>query len=309
MKLSDVVDVGTHSWEEVLKPGERLGGPSLWGNSKYQVFKFCPYLYYWLFIKRMARMTYDPNLEIGGLYHEARARYGQAFLDAFDVETGDLSVPQKVIDERCTEAGFDIINRAAKIVPGIAGTVRRLFESWLILSGPGMPRDRRRDLYGVEVVLEVNDPIPYSARLDEWYWDRDRRGARISEIKTAGEYDGRLVNSYRMDAQFLGHQYLWRRTMTRKVGPLVGYDVDLITKTTEVRSTLEHVPIDWALTKSFEEEISYLYSQIIRCQTTRIWPKRMSYYCTRPWSCQLYDHCASRGRITLGWRKKKKGEY
>ncbi len=41
------------SWEECMKPSERLGGPSPWGNSRYSMFRRCPYLYWWSFIKRM----------------------------------------------------------------------------------------------------------------------------------------------------------------------------------------------------------------------------------------------------------------
>lgn len=294
------------SWEECLEPGERLGGPSPWGNSRYSTFRRCPYMYYWYFIKRMTQLLPDKALEIGGLYHEARARYGQAWLDHTD-EDGNPKLMAENIDDLCRQAGFAILNRAEVIAPGIAGTAKRLYTAWMARYGPGTPGDTRKHLYGVEVLLEVAKPFPYSTRIDQWLWIPEYGGATINEIKSAAAYTGELISSYQWDAQFIGQVYLWNKTMKHKWGALKVFEVDLVTKSLESRVSKETVNITQANIKNWEQAMRSVYLQLIQAEMTGLWPQNPNYHsCHR---CPLRDHCASGKKSTEGWRKKRKDEY
>jgi hypothetical protein len=275
------------SWEEILEPSERLGGPSAMGSSKYADFKKCPYYYHFKHVRRMTPVEYDSNLEIGGLYHEARARYYTA--------EGDP-----------VQAAYDLITRAEEIVPATAGIVRRLFKGWVTLKGPGTPQDDRHLTKGVECLLEVTEPFHYSTRLDRWLLPDN--GPIIEEAKTAGRYDERLRSSYRMDSQFLGQQYLWHRCMEDEYGPLAAYSIDLVIKTNPPQYPTEYAPVDYGILKNWEYEMQETARELERMKrSTRIWPRRRSYHSCR--YCDLFNHCASNGQNLTGWRRKERHEY
>jgi hypothetical protein len=261
-----------------------------------------------MFVKRMAWTMHDENLEVGGLWHETRAKIGTEWLELVD-EYGKPRAggPLEPIYEHCVQSGHDVINRASKIVPGIAGIVKALYECWLPLRGPGAPGDDLPTLYGVEVLFEVTEPIRYSARIDQWHWDD---GPIIKEIKTAARRDTTLIDSYRMDPQFIGHRYLWRRCMKRQYGDLKSYHVDLITKTSDPYIGPETVVMHDHQLRDWLKEMKWLNLQLVQCEMTGIWPRLKTWRCrrgNRP--CLLYDHCASNGKYNVGWRKKSKSEY
>lgn len=305
--ISLAADYGHKSWQDAFKPEELAGGPSEWGNSRYQAFKACPYWYYWNYVKRMVPETYDVYLETGGLWHEVRAKVGNTYLGGIDPDGAPLKESPKQLQEKCIEAGWEVINRAEEPVPGIAGKVRHLYECWLPLRGPGAPGDDLPTLYGVEELWSVDWPVPYSARIDQWHWID---GPVIKEIKTAGKRDGKLIESYLMDSQFLGHQWLWKKKMRRTWGDLFSYHVDLITTTQQPYVGPETVALRDDLVQDWLKETRWLYSQIISCEMSGYWPRRRTWRCARGnRPCPLFVHCASGGKSSIGWRKKKKGEY
>lgn len=304
--LVSLPDQYTHTWQEVLEPGEMLGGPSKWGNSRYSAFRLCAYWYYWTYVKRMTPVLYNENLEIGGLYHEARARYGLVYLQNIDAK-GNLLISQKDVDDLCRQAGFEILSRAEHLVPGIAGVARKLFNAWLMLYGPGTGQDRRADLYDVETLLEVESPFPYSCRLDEWGWDSKHSGMAIYEIKTTARRDFDLINSYRFEPQFLGQQYLWRRCMVSDYGDLDAHYVDLVTKGLSTGVHVEQIPFSPALDTQWEELTRATYKRIIACEMDNSWPQEPHYYRCR--KCPLFEHCASGKQDCTGWREKVNNEY
>lgn len=302
----DLELLGEVSWTSCLKKGEFLGGPSEWGNSRYQAFKHCPFYYWWTYVKRMTPVTYDQNLELGGLFHEVLARYFQAWLDHTEPD-GSLKAPRATVDDACLAAGNDLLSRAERVVPGLAGTARRLWRAFLSLYGPKTAVDFRPSLMGVETVLEVKQPFPYSARLDLWLWDEELNGPKITEIKTAASRTTQLVESYRMDSQFLGHKWLWEQTMKRRYGDLARYDVLLVTKAADLYIGLESVNFKPEVVKDWEQEMRWTYAQLVQCEMSGHWPKRRTWRCRRGnHPCALYDYCSAGD--DSAWRKKRKGE-
>lgn len=281
----------THSWEEVLTPEERLGGPSLWGSSRWAAFKKCPYYYYCLYIEELRPTEIDEALEIGGLYHEARAHYHTGILS-------DLPV------QECIQAGYDIINRAEKVVPSYASMVRRMYKGWLVHSGPGTPNDNSSVVQGSEVLLEYYDgPFPYSTRLDLWCWRDDE--IEIIEIKTSARRSGQLLLSYRMDSQFLGQMWLWEKVMVPQGYPsLKNFTIDLAIKTDPPQYSRETSPISsWALA-DWEHEMIQHYRELCHYEkSVKNWPKRRSYHSCH-W-CKLFTYCSSNGTNRSGWTKNK----
>lgn len=294
-----VIPVGNvPSWETVLTPKERIGGPSPWGNSKWGDFRSCPYLYWWKHVKRMRLVEPQEALEIGGLYHELRARYYQFFLD----HEGDLADAE--MDRGCTDAAREVLSRTEQVTPYISSEARRLFESWLVKYGPGMPLDDRAQTYDVECLLEVSSPFPYSARIDRWMMTD--YGPVIMEIKTAARRDGNLLNSYKLDPQFIGQAWLWKRTMARKWGKLFSFVVDLTTKTNPVGVTREAVSVNDNVIRRWVKDMKHYHLLHQQCEATKVWPKNYGYRCR---FCELIDHCSTCGKNNTGWAKKKKGEY
>jgi hypothetical protein len=306
---SAMADMNTRTWEEVLKPGERLGGPTPFGSSFWSDFKMCPYYFDFTHNKRWRLVEYNENLEVGGLAHEAIGRYYQTALDTLENEntiSGVLNHPGGLDDEACLNAAFGLLDRAEAVTPVIAAVARRVVQARLALYGPGTAGDDRKDTFGVEVYLGIDDPFPLTTRLDRWCWSDRAKGVVIHEFKTAREKTGRLLSSYRMDFQFLIQQYLWRKTQNKKKYPLKGYVVDLVTKTQQPDVLVQAVPVDDKLLRDFEKEMRWTHMMWRQCHALNYWPRNRSYRCR---FCDLYDHCASGGRSTAGWRKKKKGEY
>ena len=88
-KIHDLLNKKTPSWESVLTDDERAGGPSEWGNSRWQVFLWCPYLYNIQYVKGMKPEDPDPNLELGGFYHELLAKAYGGYMKYLDSQAED----------------------------------------------------------------------------------------------------------------------------------------------------------------------------------------------------------------------------
>jgi hypothetical protein len=287
-----VLNWHNRSWEEILTPEERLGGPSPWGSSRWAAFKKCPFYYQARYIRHMEPVEKSEALEIGGLYHEARARYHQGYLD-------ELS------DDEAIQAGYDIVSRAEKVTPAYAATVRRMFKGWLVHSGPGTPNDHRKDTGGVEQLIEYYDgAFPYSTRID--LWNHIEGGVEIVEIKTAGRRTGQLLSSYKMDSQFLGQMYLWKKVMEPQgYPPLRRYTIDLAVKTNPPQYSREIAPVDNRIIADWEHEMQEHWRDLqYYTKSAKRWPKRRSYH-TCFW-CNLFSYCATNGKNRAGWRFKKK---
>ena len=298
-------EMGTRSWEECLTPEERLGGPSRMGSSKYDAFKrACPWYYHLLYVRRMTREDFDENLEIGGLFHECRARYYQTEMDLREKEDAAH------IDEACVESGYELLRRAEEPAPAIVGVVRRLWKGWLSVYGPGTPKDDREKTIAVELLLESEEPFLYTARIDRIVRveSPDVDYCRIQEIKTARAYTTRLRDSYRMDSQFLGQQYLWYKSGAREEhGPLKEFMIDLAVKTNPAMYPQELAPIDFSLLKNWAYETYNVWKQIqFWKRSVKQWPRVRTYNCRY---CNAFDLCASGGKNLTGWRKKEKGEF
>lgn len=297
-------ELGAHSWEEILTPEERLGGPSRMGSSKYDAFKRgCPYFYWFRYVKRMTLEELNPNLEIGGLFHECRARYYQTEMDLRDKEE------QQYIDEACLDVSYDLLRRAEDVAPETVAPVRRLWKGWVNLRGPGTPDDDRRDTIAVEVLLESKKPFLYTTRLDRVCQPESIDDhCNIHEIKTAKAYSERLRQSYKMDSQFLGQQYLWFRSgAQQKYGPLKNYVIDLAIKTNPAHYPQEIAPISMRLLNDWAFEMEYVWTRIqYFTRSAKQWPRNRTYNCR---FCDAFEHCASGGRSTAGWRRKKKDEF
>lgn len=296
---------GNRTWEEVLTPEDRLGGPSPWGSSRWGAFKKCPYFYYCIYVKKMEPTEYDEPLEVGGLYHEVRARYYKAYQHGLE-------------DNECIQAGYDLLNQTDKVVPAYAAIVRRLYKGWLVHSGPGTPNDDREYLpyatpldfkpAGIEEMIEYyKGPFPYSTRLDFWSFDPKGHGDRaiLKEIKTARKRTGQLLNSYRMDSQFLGQIYLWKKVKEPQgYPPITQYIIDLAIKTNPPQYSREIAPIDNRLLASWEHEMTQHYRELrFYEKSPKPWPRRRSYHSCH--YCKLFDYCASLGGNLAGWRIKK----
>jgi len=283
---------GNRSWEEVLTPEERLGGPSIWGSSRWAAFKKCPFYYHTFYVRNMRPTKVDEALEVGGLYHEARARYHQATVDGLG-------------DDAAVQTGYDIINRAEKAVPAFAATVRRLFKGWLVHSGPGTVNDNRENIGGIEQLIEhLDGPFPYSTRIDLWNYNGD--GVELVEIKTTSRRSGQLLSSYKMDSQFLGQMYLWKKVMEPRGFPrLTKYTIDLAVKTDPPQYSREIAPVDYRLLADWEYEMQENWKILRYYERSALrWPKRRSYH-TCYW-CKLFNYCATNGKNRVGWKVKKR---
>lgn len=294
-RYSDFVasDWSERAWTECLEPGEALGGPSKMGSSKWQVFKDCPYLYELHHIRRFRRKEWDVALEVGGLFHEALARYFQSWLDGDESEVG-------------REKAFEIVTRCYEHVPDISSEVHRLLTNWL-----GMYHATRYDfrprVLAVECLVESSEPFFYSARLD-LVLETESGGIELMDHKTARQYTANMLMSYRMEPQFLGHMYLWEASgRAAQWGPLERYTVDLVTKTREPIIELVDVPIVPALLQDWKAEMLEHWRWLERYQQgLRKWPRRTGYQCR---FCKAYEHCASAGESFNGWMRKNQDEY
>lgn len=293
-RLADFMaeDLVPRSWEEVLTPEEKLGGPSPFGSSKWGDFKDCPYLYELKYIRRYRPVEFNTALEVGGLFHEALARYFAGRLDGASFK-------------ECKARAYDIVNRAGDPAPDISARVRVILDHWMTMYHKTSYSFADR-VIAVETLIAKEKPFVYSARLDlvlEW-----KDGVEIMDHKTARQYTPNMLMSYRLEPQFLGHMYLWPGSkQERKYGPLRKYTVDLITKTKIPTLDLVDVPIrphkirEWSAemqehSRWFQKYNKGLYN----------WPRRTGYQCR---FCDAFEHCASDDGNLRGWIKKSKEEY
>jgi len=297
----------TPSWQDVLSPEERQGGGTPWGSSRWAVFERCEYLYWLKYVKRMKLAEPSHPLEIGGLVHECLAAYFQTFLDWADDESS------KACDQACLESMFRLVDLNTKPIPHIANEARRLLQGWLVINGPGTSHDERARTLAVEAFAEVNrDGFPYSTRFDRLLWDPELDGVVIEETKTASRYSESLLLGYRMDPQFLGQQYVYRRgRLDRKYGPLRGYRVNLIVKTKGPDVYQETVPILVPQIRDWMQDKKRMWSRLVLCEAEGRWPKRRANCVMYGRRCEAHDHCACLGKgagAYRGWVKKEDWE-
>lgn len=300
------------SWEDVLEPDERVGGPSPTGNSYYSVFEQCPYKWWVQFVKRMKPDYPRPPLEIGGLFHECRARYYNAYLDNYAAYEDD-EIDEKELDDRCLNAVFELLDRCDSVVPQTSKEVRRLIRGWITVYGPETAQDDRHETIDVEALVEVDRGFPYSTRFDRIAWSEELDGPVIMEIKTASRLTEDLVSGYKMDPQFLGQQYCWRHSKWyRKYGPLKAFVVDLTVKTKELRFQRITVPINNSTIRDWEKQKRHTYMQMLMCEALGYYPRMRSNCVKFVARCGLTEHCTTLGKgaeAFPGWRKKEVGEY
>lgn len=293
-RLADFMaeDTIPRSWEEVLTPEEKLGGPSPFGSSKWNDFKNCPYLYELKYVRRYRPETYNTALEVGGLFHEALARYFAGRLDGASFK-------------ECKARAYDIVNRAGDPAPDISSRVRVLLDHWMTMYHRTEYSFADR-VIAVEILVEKGTPFTYSARLDlvlEW-----RGGVEIMDHKTARIYDSNMLMSYRLEPQFLGHMWLWEGSpQEERYGPLKKYTVDLITKTKIPTIDLVDVPIRPHKIKQWDHEMQDHWRWFQKYNKgLYVWPRRTGYQCR---FCDAFEHCASDDDNLRGWVKKSADEY
>lgn len=290
------------TWEDAIPKEERTGGPSEWGNSRWKNFLQCPWKYWVKHVRGLQVAPSHPryetlqrNLWVGGLYHEARARYYLRHLD-FVNQRGEVisNEPQSLVDEECTKAMFNIVDLAAEVQAGVAAEVRRLLMGWITLHGPGTTNDDRATTMYIENLLSTQKAgFQYSTRLDRVRWDEAVDGPLIQEHKTAGFYSESLLASYRMDPQILGQIYCWEHSPLRKKhGPLKAFEVDIAVKGAKREYYRHRVPIvleaveDWARCMKFE------WASLLNCLATDVWPRRRANCFLWARACELHEVCA-----------------
>ena len=286
-------DWSERSWTECLEEGEALGGPSPFGSSKWQDFKDCPYLYELHHVRRFRRREWDVALEVGGLFHEALARYFQSWLDGDESKVG-------------REKAFEIVTRCYEHVPDISSEVHRLLTNWMHMYHETR-YDFRSRVLAVEHLVESPKPFFYSARLDLVLEAVDG-GIELMDHKTARQYTANMLMSYRMEPQFLGHMYAWEASgRAEQWGVLTRYTVDLITKTQTPTIELVDVPIVPALLRNWKVEMLEHWQGFERYRRgLRGWPRRTGYQCR---FCKAFEHCASAGKSLNGWVRKDFSDY
>jgi len=314
-----VFAIENHSWEECLPKKDRIGGPSPTGSSYWSDFRNCPYLFY---LKHMRRMKITPDhprfeklreaLELGGLYHEGRARYYMEHLKHVDGHGKKLTkTKQTKIDDKCVNAMFSIVDKAEEIVPNTASQVRRLLEGWLAVAGPGTSRDDRSSTMYIEKLAFAAGDFPFSTRFDRILWSDKLGGPTIQEHKTAGRYSEVLLASYRLDPQILGQIWCWEKSeLKKKHGPLKGFCIDLCIKKGVREYPEEWVPIFLPAVKDWARDMTALHSDMLSCLASKRWPRRRGASCTQ-WMkpCEAHEHCSSLGKTWLGWAKKTKSDW
>jgi len=303
------------SWEDVLTGTERAGGPSPHGSSWWKDFRTCEYLFWAKHVRGMEAASTHPRfeklheaLELGGLYHEALARYYLEHLKHFDGQGMAISdASQEEVDEACILAMYDIVNRAEKVVPGTATQVRRYLEGWLQLFGPGRPLDDRRSTMYVEQMVEVDaDGFPYSTRWDRVFWDAKLGGPVLQEHKTASFYSEALLASYRTDPQMIGQMYCWERSeFAKRHGPLVGYRVSICVKKAQREYPQEDVPVNGKVIKDWVKDQRWLYMQMQQCAALKTWPRRRGNCIQWMRPCEFHEHCSLCSRNWYGYSKKR----
>lgn len=252
------------------------------------------------------------NLWVGGLYHEARARYYLKHLEYVDPKGVQLiDAPQAEIDEACVAEAYRVVDLAATVQPFVAAEVRRLMMGWLTLHGPGSRSDdRQHTMYIEELLATHRDGFPYTARLDRILWDPEAGAAIIQEHKTASFYSETLLASYRTDPQIIGQIYLWNACLRKKHGALAALEVDIAVKKGQREYHRHRVPVvpdaviaDWV--RAMQSE----HASLLACKASGCWPRRRAncFLWARP--CELHEVCSEhdsrfRPAAWLGWGKK-----
>lgn len=303
MKLSEIAAVlrdVNRSWEEVLRPEEKVGGPSPMGNSKWQYFKQCPYLYQLMFIRRWRPTIPDDALEIGGLFHEMMAKY---FLEHMRLRGEKKGL---ALWEASKLPAYELANKVEDIAPRTAGEASRLFDAWQVLNGYRSPYYDAGDTLFIENLAEVKEPFHYSCRYDRIL----RRDGEVllQDHKTAKMYTDRLVAAYKIDPQFIGQVWLWNQTYAEEYGEIDHMEVNLVVKTAEVRVEPLRVEISQGMINDWLYEMKDLNRELVFRLKNRIrrWPRRRTYRCQ---FCPAFAHCASEGKSMAGWAQKEKGEW
>lgn len=301
MLWGEVMEFDTRSWTECFSSEELQGGPSPTGNSWWQLFEICPHLFEIYHIRRLRPLVRSEPLEVGGLYHEARAAYYTKGL-------------QGVSPEECIAAAFAVIDRCQDHVPHITAVVRRLLQGWLHAHGPGKITDDREETLLVEPLIEVSNGFPYSTRIDRVILSEKAGGPVIMEIKTASRQTSTLLKSYAVDPQFLGQIYCWENSNYREeYGSLKRFIVDLTVKGRGLVFLHEVVPISHAAVLDWERAKREVWLQMVRCRRYKYWPRNRA-NCVR-WGrlCEAHAHCENAGiarqEAFPGWVKKAVGEY
>lgn len=293
------------TWEEVIPEGERLGGPSEWGNSRWKDFLQCPFKYWAKHVRKVRATVEHPryetlgyNLWVGGLYHEARARYYLENLKHVNAQGEKISgVLQPEVDEACAKAMFDLVDAAGEIQPTVATEARRLLMGWMSLYGPGSDKDDRDCTMYIEKLFSTKKGgFPYTCRLDRVLWSEDAGGPIIQEHKTASWYNESLLASYRTDPQILGQIYLWENSpLKKKHGSLVAFEVDIAVKTRQREYYRERVPIALDAVENWAQCMKLEWRALKKCQKSGFWPRRRTNCFMWAKPCELHEGCAGYG--------------
>lgn len=304
----DIWNHDERSWEDLLDPSERVGGPSPWGNSKYAEMERCFWRYCFFHIKRLRDPKRSEPLEIGGLFHECRALAYNA-----DLLGREEEYTQDELDETFVEVLFELVERVQDHVPHIANEVRRLLRGWLAAHGPGRPGDDRHETILVEPLIEVDRGFPYSTRLDRVRLSEQYGGPVIMEIKTASRLSESLLKGYTIDPQFIGQQYCWRHSeYYKQYGPLKAFMVDLTIKGAAPSYPREIVPINKAAIRDWEKEKRLQWAHFKSLEAVNYYPRNRHACVMYGRRCEIHDACAHPGPVKAkypGFIKKKAGEY
>jgi hypothetical protein len=277
------------SWQDAFSPDELAGGPSSMGNSKWAEFIRCPRRFYLQFVKRWKPTELSPALELGGLVHEAIAQSLLAWVDG---------------DEAFWSTLWYVVDKASTVASVTSNEARRLLSAWAKFWGPnGLLKVRAEHVEHVELLLEVKKPFHYSTRLDAVI--RVHNQLMICEHKTAARRSTLLLDSYKLNPQFLGQVWLWKKCGRPE---LQGFMVDQIVKhEREVMIFQEIIKIPDEMLKAWEKSMKKTAWELEECYHFNKWPQR-------------FHNCAAWGRVCEymnvclrddfeGLVKKGKGEY
>lgn len=277
------------SWQTAFRKEDLAGGPSPMGNSKWAEFVRCPRRYFYQNVKRLTTVELFPALELGGLVHEAIAQALLAWQDG---------------DEAFWASLWYVVDLASTVAPVTANEARRLLSAWARFWGPGgVLKIKESDILHVELALEVKKPFHYSARLDAVIQVRGQ--ATICEHKTAARRSTVLLDSYKLNPQFLGQVWLWKKCDR---GDLRAFMVDQIVKhEREVMIYQEEVVIPDEMLKAWERSMKKISWELEECSHFGKWPQRMHNCVMWNRSCEYMGMCLHESMD--GLRKKEKGEF
>jgi hypothetical protein len=231
----------------------------------------------------------SPALELGGLVHEAIAQALLAWEDG---------------DDSFWHSLWYVIDRAATVAPVTAQEARRLLSAWARFWGPnGVLKIKSSDILHVELPLEVKKPFHYSTRIDAVI--RIQNGVTICEHKTAARRSSILLDSYKMNPQFIGQVWLWQRC---KRGELRSFLVDQIVKhEREVMIYQEEIKIPDEILKAWQKSMKKTAWELTEAEHFDKWPQRF-HNCTM-WNraCEFMGMCLNDSMD--GLVKKEKGAF